>query len=103
MGDINRSDSVRTQLLYDASKKSVVVAYLLLIFLGAFGAHRFYLGHIGTGLAQLALNVIGWLLVIVVIGFIPLSVLGLWLIVDLFLVPGMVQQQNVRLADSLTQ
>ena len=29
--------------------KSTTTAYLLLIFLGAFGAHRFYLGNIGHG------------------------------------------------------
>ena len=33
--------------------KNWVVAYLLAWFLGCFGAHRFYTGHIGTAVAQL--------------------------------------------------
>ncbi len=32
--------------------KSPVVAYLLLIFLGGFGAHRFYLGQTGTAITR---------------------------------------------------
>ena len=38
------------------SSKSKVVAILLAFFLGIFGAHRFYLGHIRSGLAMLALT-----------------------------------------------
>jgi len=33
--------------------KSKVVAYLLLIFLGAFGVHKFYLDKIGLGILYL--------------------------------------------------
>ena len=38
--------------------KSKVVAGVLGIFLGAFGIHRFYLGHTGIGLAQLLITVL---------------------------------------------
>lgn len=32
------------------SDKNMIVALLLCIFLGVFGAHRFYVGKIGTGI-----------------------------------------------------
>lgn len=38
--------------------KSRVAAGLLALFLGAFGIHRFYLGHNGTGIAMLLLTVL---------------------------------------------
>lgn len=72
--------------------KNIVVAYLLLIFLGIFGAHRFYLGRIGSAVAQLILT-------ITVVGLI---VSGIWVFVDLFLVPGMVNQDKEKLRQRLT-
>ncbi len=48
MSDLNRAEIARSQLMYDASRKSVGVAYLLLISSEAFGAHRFYLGRVGS-------------------------------------------------------
>ena len=46
------------------SEKNWVVALLLCIFLGGLGAHRFYVGKIGTGVIYLlsgGLLGIGWL------------------------------------------
>lgn len=43
------------QILYDANKKSKLVAYLLWFFLGAFGAHRFYTRQALSAVIQLAL------------------------------------------------
>jgi TM2 domain-containing membrane protein YozV len=42
------------QILYDANKKSKLVSYLLWLFLGGFGAHRFYNCRVKSGLAMLA-------------------------------------------------
>ncbi len=84
----------RAQMMYDANKKSTGVAYLLWIFLGGFGAHRFYLGETGTAVAQLLLLLFGWLPL-----FIGWFVLGIWLLVDLFLIPGIARDKNMRLAD----
>lgn len=64
--------------------KSMVVAYVLLIFLGGFGAHRFYLGRTGSAIAQLILT-------ITVIGAI---VSIIWVLVDLFLTHTMVNEKN---------
>jgi len=56
-------------------KKSVAAVWLLWVFLGVFGAHRFYLGRVGTGVAMLL--TIGGLLI--------------WALVDAFLIPGMLR------------
>ena len=94
--------AVRQQMMYDANRKSAGVAYLLWLFLGGFGAHRFYLGETGTAAAQLILFILGWLTLVVVVGFFLLGAVGVWLLVDAFLIPGIVREKNLRLADSLT-
>ena len=89
---MSMNDDLRKQMVFEASRKSVGVAYLLWFFLGIFGAHRFYSGRTGTGIAQLVLtiSVIGWLVMI------P------WLIVDIFLIPGMVREENMKTIGALT-
>lgn len=71
-------------------KKSTGVAYLLWLFLGGFGAHRFYLGKTGSAIAQLILVIGGVLLSAVIIGLPMLVVGGIWLLVDAFLILGLV-------------
>jgi len=44
---------------YGPAPKSRLVAGLLGVFFGAFGVHRFYLGHVEIGLMQLLLAVVG--------------------------------------------
>ncbi|HEU5396064.1 MAG TPA: protein kinase [Verrucomicrobiae bacterium] len=48
-----------------ASDKIILPAFLLAFFFGIFGAHRFYVGRIWTGLLQLA-TCGGWILLIIV-------------------------------------
>ena len=52
-----------------ATEKRILPAGLLCFFLGVFGAHRFYVGKIGTGLLQLF----------------TLGGLGIWWLVDMIL------------------
>ena len=89
--------NARAQMMYDANKKSQGVAYLLLIFLGAFGAHRFYLGRVGSGIGQLVLGLLGF--VTFAIAWTPLVI---WLIVDLFLIPDIARNYNMRIADKFS-
>jgi len=85
------SNDMRVLMLFEANKKTALVAYILWFFLGFFGAHNFYLGRIGVAVAQLILSLI---LVGLVITFV-------WVIVDAFLIPGWVRRQNNLLAAQL--
>jgi TM2 domain-containing membrane protein YozV len=52
-----------------ASPKNLLAATLLCFFVGVFGVHRFYVGKVGTGVAQL----------------LTFGGLGIWSLVDLIL------------------
>ncbi len=96
-----QANEAQRLMAYDAQKKSAVVAYLLWWFLGTFGAHRFYLGRIGTASAMLIIHIFSWLLTIIFIGFIGVFAIIVWWFVDAFLIPGIVRQHNMRLAARL--
>jgi len=85
------------QVIIVKEEKSMGLAYILLIFLGMLGIHRFYLGRIGTGVTQLLLCLVGWTTAWILIGFVPLGILWIWLFVDLFLTAGMVRASNAKL------
>ncbi|QZD96046.1 TM2 domain-containing protein [Qipengyuania gelatinilytica] len=95
-GSITLDDNLRTQLQFESNKKSTGVSYLLWFFLGSFGAHRFYLGRTGTAVAQLLLLLLGWLPF-----FLGYVVLGIWVLVDAFLIPGMIREENQKLINQL--
>lgn len=77
-----------------AQWKSTTVAYLLLIFLGSFGAHRFYLKDPATAVFMLLLCWIGWITVAFGVGVFLLGAWAVWFIIDLFLIPGMTRRVN---------
>lgn len=87
----------RAALEYDAAKKSVLIAYILWFFLSSLGAHRFYLGRTMSALAMIAVFGVSLILTFVVIGAFGLFVLGAWVIVDAFLIPGMTRSYNQAL------
>jgi TM2 domain-containing membrane protein YozV len=93
--------NTRSRMLYDANRKDVVVAYLLWFFLSYFGAHRFYLGRYGSGAAQLGLAVGGLILLVVFVGLFLWAALGIWVLVDAVLIPGMVREHNLSLIDRI--
>jgi TM2 domain-containing membrane protein YozV len=93
--------SAATMMRYDANKKSMGVSYLLWFFLGGLGTHRFYNGRTGSGVGQLALLIVGFLTAAVGIGLFLWGALGIWVLVDAFLIPGWVREHNNRLATSL--
>lgn len=78
------SGDARAMMLFEANKKTAAVAYLLWFFVGMLGGHNFYLKRTGIAVAQL-------LLTITVYGAI---VTLIWIIVDAFLIPGWIRNQN---------
>src|SRR5262252_1663104 len=85
------SSDTRAMMLFEANKKTALVAYLLWFFLGMLGGHNFYLKRTGVAVAQLILSItiVGMLITIV------------WVFVDAFLIPGWVRNQNNMLAAQL--
>jgi len=65
-----------------------------LIFLGGLGVHRFYLGKVKSGIAMLVMFVLGWFTLLLHIGIFLFAIVGVWALVDLFLVPGMVKEDK---------
>ncbi|PMQ00792.1 MAG: hypothetical protein CBR30_09340 [Dictyoglomus sp. NZ13-RE01] len=70
------------------SDRSRTKALILCIFLGVFGAHRFYLGKFGTGLTMLLIGFSGIVASLTVKSFfwyifLPL---GIWVLYDLILI-----------------
>lgn len=85
------SNDTRALMLFEANKKTALVAYLLWFFVGIFGGHNFYLKRTGVAVTQLILT-------ITIIG---LLVSAVWVLVDAFLIPGWVRNQNNLLAAQL--
>jgi TM2 domain-containing membrane protein YozV len=85
------SNDTRALMLFEANKKTALVAYLLWFFVGLFGGHNFYLKRTGVAVTQLILS-------ITVIGIL---ITMFWVLVDAFLIPGWVRNQNNILATQL--
>jgi TM2 domain-containing membrane protein YozV len=86
---------------YDAAKKSAGIAYLLWFFIGGLGVHRFYLGQTGTGITMAIIMLASCLTAVVGIGLIGFAVIGVWWLVDAFLIPGIATRVNQELATRL--
>ncbi len=52
------------------AKKRILPAFLLCFFFGVFGAHRFYVGKVGTGILQI----------------VTLGGLGFWALIDFIMI-----------------
>lgn len=72
-------------------KKSEIVAYILWGFFGFFGVHRMYLGRFLSGFVMLSLLGVGTLLTVVLVGYIPLLILTVWWIFDVFMISAMIK------------
>ncbi|MBB3114718.1 TM2 domain-containing membrane protein YozV [Paenibacillus phyllosphaerae] len=102
-----------------SAEKSTALSYLMLLG-GHLGIHRFYLKRPGTGAAQLALFLVATifyfvmaiasetsnetLVILSVILFVlPAIALFIWIVVDLFLLPGMIRSYNERIEQDILQ
>lgn len=76
--------------------KSVGLAYVLLIFLGGLGIHKFYVDKAGMGVTYLSLTFVGGLLTLVWVGWLLIIAVWVMLIIDLFTLAGDVRRFNAR-------
>lgn len=69
----------------DDERKRILPAFLLCFFLGCFGAHRFYVGKIGTGILQL----------------LTLGGLGIWALIDwiMIIIGAFTDKQGQKLTE----
>lgn len=88
-------------MLFEANKKSIGIAYLLWFCFGVVGGHRFYVGKTGSAVTMLLLTLAGFALLLVGVGIVIISAVGLWVLVDAFLIPGWIRNQNNLLAVKL--
>ncbi len=86
----------KTKYALQAEGKNTVIAYVLWWFLGAIGVHRMYLGRTGSGVAMLSLFIIGIVTAVLAVGYIFLSIVGIWWLVDGFLTYSMVKEENTK-------
>ena len=63
-------------------QKSKLAAGLLGIFLGSLGIHNFYLGHTGKAVGQLVGTIVGYVLLIVVIGIFIIAGISIWALIE---------------------
>ena len=94
--DIQKQMLIEQRLTNDGKSKGI--AYLLWFLLGGLGLHRFYLGRTGSAFGMIALLVLG-----IITGGVLLLPLMIWLLVDLFLISGMVDQSRNELRVKLIQ
>lgn len=83
------TDPARLQAMYaeyDSAKKSQVVAWVLWVFTGGIGGHRYYLGDIGYAIAM---TLLGWM------------TFGLWWLVEAFFINRRIRQKNRALYHEL--
>jgi TM2 domain-containing membrane protein YozV len=89
---LTTQDKILIEQRITNDKPSTGVAYLLLILLGFLGAHRFYLGRVGSAVAMLLIS-------LTIIGLI---VTAIWSIIDLFLIPSIIRERVEGIRQKLT-
>lgn len=102
MSQSGLSADTQAMMAFESQKKSTGLAFVFWFFTGGLGGHRFYLGRTGSAVAQLIMSVLGWLLLMAAgFGLVLLIPLGIWLLVDAFLISGMVSEHNRSLMERL--
>jgi TM2 domain-containing membrane protein YozV len=80
MSGFDTQENILIEQIVANEVPSTAVAYLLVIFLGFFGAHRFYLGRPGSAVLQ-------FISCILIFGI-------AWVLIDLVLIPGMIRAKK---------
>ena len=93
---------------FETRRKSHVAAYLLWLLLGVVGAHRFYLQMRASGFGMLYLacvagvtfffsDLLGIEDTVLIVTSATMLLLGIWVLLDVFRIPGFVHAYNDRL------
>ena len=99
-------------LQYDAQKKSAGIAYFLWLFLGSIGVHRLYFSHIASGTGLAFFTVVSGLAlvsasennsVLATVGLTGALIVGVWLLIDAFLIPNWSKASNSALVGRLIE
>ena len=85
-------EDLQKRMLFEQNEKSKGTAYLLWLFLGWFGAHRFYAGKTKSAVLQMVLSLTGVGLLLVTLW---------WWLIDAFLVPDMINERNLKTIDMI--
>lgn len=91
MNNLHVKQSLNSQQLlilsseYDSKKKDSLIMYLLWFFLGSIGAHRYYLGDVGRGIAMT----------------LTLGGLGFWALIDVFFIGSRLKRKNAKLETNI--
>lgn len=93
----------QNSLVYLSERKHLWIAYILLIFLGAFGIHRFYIGNNKIGFIELLSTIIATTTFFInpEISIIFMILICICLLVDLFVIPSTIKWQNYNLLKRL--
>jgi TM2 domain-containing membrane protein YozV len=76
--------------------KTLWMAYVFWAFLGALGAHRFYLGYDKSAVAILVLFIVGVTMTPDhIVGMATLAIGATWLLIDTFLIPVMMKRNRL--------
>ncbi len=81
-------------------RKSAAVAYVLWFILGSLGLHRFYMRK-PLGWLYILLLILGFATAMIGIGFVFFLLVGIWWVVDAFLIYRWVEHYNLNVISSL--
>lgn len=81
MKDLSSQQLAMVQSEVKGKEKSKGIAYALWFFFGGIGGHRYYAGDIGMGIAMT----------------LTLGGLGIWTLIDVFLIGARIEQKNETL------
>lgn len=76
-----QSRFMQAQARYEGDQKSPVVMWLMWLFLGGIGGHRYYLGNVGYAVGMT----------------LTLGGLGIWTLIDAFFINGALRRENAKI------
>lgn len=92
-GKLSKNEQELVKQRANGEKADTVVTWILWLFLGMWGAHRFYLKR-NNAILMLVLTIIGYLTAILLVGFLILLITWVWWIVDAFHINQFLKQNR---------